>query len=116
FADDDNVRTAGEILLGVIRRLGAAEDDQRASLLTGGKHFQHVELGHHVDVETDDWRALRLEQRDKFRFGAEGGIEYTHGEAARLEIGREVQYPQGRIRLHDLQFVRVFVQEVPMCK
>src|SRR5690606_9699332 len=90
------------------------EHDLRAVGLGDAQHLQDVALGHEVGVQTDDRRLFAGDQRFKVGGALEGRVEDADVEPARFQVRRQVQDAQWRVGLHDLQFVRVFVQKIPV--
>ena len=101
-----------QIGVGIGDGFRAAEDDGGARLFAEGDHAQHVVLGHQVAVDAHERGAAPAHHFSEIAQGVEGAVVNLNGEAARFQVGGDVQQPQRWVGLHDFLFVRVFGDEV----
>jgi hypothetical protein len=68
--------------------------------------------GHQVRIQAKDPTGLTLQRLEEFCTRAKGAIKDGHTETAAPQVSRDIQEPEGRIRLHDGLFFFVLAKKI----
>ena len=112
FTDDDDAGAGVEVFRGVVGALGAAEDHRPAMAPRRAHDFEHRAARHEIGVDAHDATRRGREARREFGTLAKRAVENLHRKSGALQVCREIQQAERRIRLHDLPFLLIVGQEV----
>ena len=112
FADRDDIGAGGEVFIGVVRRIRTTHHDASAGRARHRDHPEHVALGHHVDREANDRRTHTLHALVEVFDAAERPVEDTDVEPFGLEVRRQIEHAERRMRPHDALLFAIRRQKV----
>src|SRR5436190_24147111 len=101
-----------KVLLGVSRRVRSADDHRDAKLRSALCERDDPWTGQEIRVQAQKPRARLAERVQEFFRRGKRGIEDGDRSARLLEVRREIQKPERRIRPHDFLLDRIPGEEV----
>src|SRR5438045_345089 len=99
-----------------MRWIRAAKDDAGASLPGERDHRERVSLGHQVDGDAHDRRTLAIERLRKIVERPERRVENADAHALGLEMRRQIEQAERRMRTHHALLGRIECKVIAVCE
>ena len=115
FVRSDNIDALLEVEIRPFGRIRPAGEDKLHAVLFGDlRHAKYVVAGNDVCVDSDNLRLQTPHRLLEVRGVTKSGIEHVDGKTGALQICRQVENAERRIRLHHAPFDDVVFQKVGM--